>query len=93
MGITSMKSHEKAPVRLNSRRNHRNDKVLQRHEVKDVSHHRSRKKPRETSITYEEGDLRGIVAAALTKSTDPYRALCEAGVIKDAAEFFDNADN
>ena len=47
------------------------------------------KRRRSCTVGYEEGDLRGLVAEALTKSTDPYHALLEADVIKDAAEFFD----
>lgn len=41
---------------------------------------------------YEEGDLRGIVAEAIAKSTDPYYAFLEFGIIKNAAEFFNNLD-
>jgi hypothetical protein len=51
---------------------------------------RGQKKRRPLDVTYEEGDLRGIVAEALAKSTDPYIALSESGVIKNAAEFFNS---
>jgi hypothetical protein len=50
---------------------------------------RTPKRRRGCTVRYEEGDLRGLVAEALAKSKDPYRALLEADVIKDAAEFFD----
>ena len=40
--------------------------------------------------TYEAGDLRGIIADAKTKSIDPYRALLEADVIRNAAEFYND---
>jgi hypothetical protein len=49
------------------------------------------KKRRAYAVDYEEGDLRGIVAEALAKSTDPYRALLESGVIKSAAEFLNGS--
>lgn len=42
------------------------------------------------AVVYEEDDLRGIVAEALARSSEPHRALSEVGVIKNAAEFFYN---
>jgi hypothetical protein len=57
-----------------------------------MSNVRSKKKGHTSAVIYEEGDLRGIVVGAQAKSTDPYRALLESGVIKNAAEFFDGSD-
>ncbi len=53
---------------------------------------RRQRKRQDPAVVYEEGDLRGIVAGALATSTDPYLVLLEAGVIKNAAEFFDSND-
>ena len=49
------------------------------------------KQRRSSAVIYEEGDLRGIVAKTLAESKDPYCALSEAGVIKNAAEFFNDS--
>lgn len=56
-----------------------------------TSKRRQRKRPK-PAVIYEEGDLRGIMAKALATSTNPYLALLESGVIKNAAEFFDSND-
>jgi hypothetical protein len=53
---------------------------------------KERRKTSRKIISYEEGDLRGIVAKALAGSIDPYHALLETGVIKSAAEFFEQDD-
>lgn len=50
------------------------------------------KRRRTSAVSYEEGDLRGILAEALAKSTDPYRAFLEAGIVKNAAEFLNSRD-
>jgi len=53
---------------------------------------RNSKRPRTSDISYEEGDLRGILAEALANSIDPYHALLKSGVIKNAAEFLNIND-
>lgn len=53
---------------------------------------KERRKTSRKVISYEEGDLRGIVAKARANSIDPYHALLENGVIKSAAEFFEQDD-
>lgn len=83
------KTHEKPSgnsVNINSEA-----KTLQSGDER-TSNARSQKKRRISAIIYEEGDLRGIVAGAQATSTDPYRALLESGIIKNAAEFFDDSD-
>lgn len=83
------KTHEKplgSPVNINSEA-----KTLQSG-AERTSNARSQKKRRVSIVIYEEGDLRGIVARAQSTSTDPYCALLESSVIKNAAEFFDGSD-
>jgi hypothetical protein len=41
-------------------------------------------------MTYDDGDLRGIVAAAAAASLHPHKALLDAGVIRKPAEFLTN---
>lgn len=53
---------------------------------------RRQKKRQNPTATYEDGDLRGIMAKALAGSDDLYQVLKASGVIKNAAEFFDGSD-
>lgn len=41
------------------------------------------------NIVYESDDLRHILAERLAEQPDPYDLLLKAGVIKNAAEFWD----
>lgn len=68
------------------------DATMIRASITRTSNARSPKRQHTSAVSYEDGDLRGIVAAALAKSSDPYCALLESGVIKNAAEFFDSND-
>jgi hypothetical protein len=68
------------------------DTTIVRASIMKTSNARSRKRQHTSAVSYEDGDLRGIVAAALAKSSDPYCALLESGVIKNATEFFDSND-
>lgn len=61
-------------------------------DTKPVNAARKPKGRRSSADCYEEGDLRGILAEALAKSTDPYQELLESGVIKNAAEFLNCND-
>ena len=83
-----MKRSHRAPAKPN---NHSSGIVTGRPErgvglIPTAKETRSRRK--DSVVIYEEGDLRGAVAEALARSAEPYRALSEMGVIKNAAEFF-----
>lgn len=67
-----------------------NGKNLRQQSAKQTLTPPKGKKNRPDSVIFEEGDLRGIVAEGLAESIDPYEALLRAGVIKKAAEFFNN---
>jgi hypothetical protein len=79
-----MKRHEKTPGQIISPEKHQY--------AKTSNPKKCRKKPLGAVTTYEEDDLRGIVAKAQAESTDLYHALLESGVIKNAAEFFERGD-
>jgi hypothetical protein len=88
-----MKSHEDNHEEISSRKNHKDAKPLRAHGMENIANPKQRRKNvHEAVTTYEEGDLRGIVAKAQAESTDLYRALLESGVIKNAAEFFERND-
>lgn len=53
---------------------------------------KKRRRKSEDPSSYEEGDLRRIVAEGRAKYIDPYSALLAAGVIKMADEFFEDGD-
>jgi hypothetical protein len=86
------KTGEKHSEQSDSFGNHTKAKTLQ-HVIQHIPNvERRPKKQHHSVVIYEEGDLRGIVAEASARSIDPYRALFESGVIKNAAEFFDADD-
>jgi hypothetical protein len=83
------KTQEKYPERNGSAGTNSGEETIQSRVERPSKTTGGPKQSRSSAVIYEEGDLRGIVAEALAKSIDPYRALSEAGVIKDSAEFFD----
>lgn len=86
------KIHENHSEQSNSLGVSSDTKTSRNRDTKPSTVTRNSKKRRAYVVDYEVGDLRGIVAEALAKSTDPYRALFESGVVKSAAEFLNSSD-
>lgn len=86
------KTHEKHSEWNNSVGINSDARTIQSSVERTSNTMRGQKNRRSSPMSYEKGDLRGIVAEALAKSTDPYIALSESGVIKNAAEFFHSSD-
>jgi hypothetical protein len=88
-----MKSHEDNHEEISSRKNHQDAKPLRANGMENTASPKKRRKNvHEALTTYEEGDLRGIMAKAQVESIDLYHALLKSGVIKNAAEFFEHGD-
>ena len=87
-----MKSYRKSHSKIAAPEGHPDPEGPRPLERGQTLNTKERRKTSRKVISYEEGDLRGIVAKALAQSIDPYHALLEADVIKSAAEFFEQDD-
>lgn len=87
-----MKSHRKNYSKVVTPEGHSDTESPRPFERRQTLNTKERRKTSRKVISYEEGDLRGIVAKARDNSIDPYHALLENGVIKSAAEFFEQDD-
>jgi hypothetical protein len=87
-----MKSHRNSHSKVDAPETHPDTEIPRPPEQGQTLNTKERRETSRKVISYEEGDLRGIVAKALAGSIDPYRALLENGVIKSAAEFFEQDD-
>jgi hypothetical protein len=90
--IRIMKSHRNSYSKVGAPENHPDTESLRPLERGQSLNTRERRNISRKVISYEEGDLRGIVAKALAGSINPYHALLENGLIKSAAEFFEQDD-
>lgn len=87
-----MKSHRKSNSKVDVPESHPDIDSQRPLEQGQTLNTKERRKISRKVISYEEGDLRGIVAEARAGSINPYHALLENGVIKSAAEFFEQDD-